>query len=148
MNWIISTENPADDAEENSLVAKENCGYMEIGQKELIVVSVGEGSTFTGAVAIFMVIPARTFLLFFALLWTLFLLYVIRDFPSNIRILWPHCPPPLDASSPIWRKWIFVVICIQTCIILIVNLSLTSYAWLRFSKSTTWRWCNHMNSLA
>lgn len=87
MNLIISTESFADDAEENSLVAKKICGYMEIGQEKLIVVSVGEGSTFTGAVAIFMVIPARTFLLFFALLWILFLLCVIRDFPSNMRIL-------------------------------------------------------------
>ena len=71
------------DAEENPIVAKKNCGHMEISQKELTVVCQGEGwidyytklpfqlgplhTHGTGAVAIFMIVPVCTFLLLFAL---------------------------------------------------------------------------------
>lgn len=71
------------DAEENPIVAKKNCGHMEIDQKELTVVCRGLGridcdirmpfqlgplhTHSAGAVAIFMIVPACTFLLLFAL---------------------------------------------------------------------------------
>ena len=78
------------DAEENLIVAKKDRGHMEISQKELNVVCRGQGridsdyynrmpfqlgpfgQLHTGAVAlIFMVVPACTFMLLFALSWTL-----------------------------------------------------------------------------
>jgi len=80
------------DTEKNSLVAKEDCVYMEINQKKLKRPTTTSrfslvNTNGAGAVAIFMVIPARTFLFIFALVWTLFLFCMIRDFPSHIRIL-------------------------------------------------------------
>lgn len=88
--WTESSElkkSSVVDAEANLIVAKKNCGNMEIGQKELTVVcrSRGWGRVMidyyirmpfqlglllahgTGGVTIFMIVPACTFLFLFAL---------------------------------------------------------------------------------
>lgn len=94
--WFVA------DTDENAIDAEEDCGEMEFSQKGLMVVAKAtrrevsrshftlvstHGGTTSGAIAIFMVVPARTFLLLFALSWTFLLFILIRSFPSHLRIL-------------------------------------------------------------